>query len=91
MNLLKITKKSSTHNRSNKNYSFCFTIQTKKSIFFILFYQRKGYLSPNDVTKMFEAFGKKVNLNEIENSFKYAKVHKNKMSFEDFKEYFYNF
>jgi len=40
---------------------------------------------------MFETFGKKVTLNEIENSFKYAKVFKNKLSFEDFKEYFYNF
>lgn len=40
---------------------------------------------------MFEAIGRKITLNEIENSFKYAKVYKNKMSFEDFKEYFNNF
>jgi len=43
------------------------------------------------VLSIFQIFGKKITLNEVENSFKYAKVHKNKMSFEDFKEYFYNF
>ena len=40
---------------------------------------------------MFEAIGRKITFNEIENSYKYAKVYKNKMSFEDFKEYFPNF
>ena len=62
-------------------------LRQRKVLF--LSYQRKGYRSPNDVNKMFEAFGKKVKLNVIENSFKYAKVHKNKMIFEDFKD-FYN-
>lgn len=46
---------------------------------------------PEDVMAMFEAIGRKITLNEIENSFKYAKVYKNKMSFEDFKEYYNNF
>ena len=46
---------------------------------------------PEDIMTMFEAVGRKITLNEIENSFKYAKVYKNKMSFEDFKEYYSNF
>ena len=40
---------------------------------------------------MFEVIGKTISLNDIENSFKYAKIYKNKMTFEDFKEYFHNF
>ena len=52
---------------------------------------RKGYLIPEDIMAMFDAIGRKITLNEIENSFKYAKVFKNKMSFEDFKEYYNNF
>ena len=46
---------------------------------------RKGYLIPEDILVMFDAVGRKITINEIENSFKYAKVYKNKMSFEDFK------
>ena len=54
-----------------------------------LFYQldreKKGYLSPEDIMAMFKAVNKTISLNEVENSFKYAKIYKNKMTFEDFK------
>lgn len=40
---------------------------------------------------VFKTANKTISLNEIENSFKYAKIYKNKMTFEDFKDYFHNF
>jgi hypothetical protein len=50
----------------------------------------KGYLSPEDVMVVFKVVDKAVTLREIENSFKYAQIYRKKMTFEDFKEYFYN-
>jgi hypothetical protein len=40
---------------------------------------------------MFKVLDRSILMSEIENSFKYAKVYKNKMTFEDFKEYFHSF
>jgi hypothetical protein len=53
--------------------------------------EKKGYLVPEDIMRMFSILNQKITIHDIENSFKYAKVYKNKMTFEDFKEYFYNF
>lgn len=53
--------------------------------------RKKGYLTPDDILAVFKALDKNITINEIENSFKYVKVYKNKMTFDDFKEYFHNF
>jgi Ca2+-binding EF-hand superfamily protein len=60
-------------------------------LFYNLDRERKGYLTPEDIMGMFRVLDKAITINEIENSFKYAKVYKNKMTFEDFKEYFHNY
>lgn len=60
-------------------------------LFYNLDRDKKGYLTPEDISALFNTMDKNITLNEIENSFKYVKVYKNKMTFEDFKEYFYNF
>lgn len=48
-------------------------------------------MTPDDILAVFKALDKNITINEIENSFKYVKVYKNKMTFDDFKEYFHNF
>lgn len=50
-------------------------------LFYNLDREKKGYLSPEDIMGMFVAIEKKITINEIENSFKYAKIYKNKMTF----------
>lgn len=52
---------------------------------------RKGYLSPEDIRQLFKVFGQEVSLNDVQNSFRYAKLAQNRMSFEDFKEHFLKF
>lgn len=60
-------------------------------LFYSLDRDKKGYLTPEDILAVFATLDKGITINEIENSFKYVKVYKNKMTFEDFKEYFHNF
>lgn len=60
-------------------------------MFYHLDRDKKGYLTPDDILAVFKALDKNITINEIENSFKYVKVYKNKMTFDDFKEYFHNF
>lgn len=60
-------------------------------LFYNIDRDKKGYLTPEDIMAVFKVLDKSITMNEIENSFKYAKVYKNKMTFDDFKEYFHNF
>ncbi len=50
-------------------------------LFYSLDREKKGYLTPEDILAVFRVLDKPIGLGEIENSFKYAKVYKNKMTF----------